>query len=562
MSDLRGRLRKNGYALIFSLLTLLTYLILFFSRHLDDNRLTSWQDVFGPATAVRILWILAAALAVAWLISKTSLLERHPAVSLFVFSYAVSALFWQEPEVIVDASRYFTAAKYLELYGVPWFVREWGRGISAWTDMPAIPFLYGLIFRFFGETRLYIQIFTSFLFSGTVVLTYLIGRSLWDERLGMTAGLLLLGIPYLYSQVPLMLVDVPSMFFLTLSVYTFLRALDRGGAMIAASALWIFVAFYSKYSTWLMLTVLIVIMAVYASKGGPRRREYLLRGIAVGAVTAAIVGTVFFYKWNTFSEQMRLLVSYQKPGLGRWGESFLSTFFFQINPAITAAALYSIYCAYRKRDLKYLIVLWLLAVVVALQIRRSRYIIMVFPMLVLAASYGLMQIRDRAITKFIGLSIAAFAIVVALFAYLPFLERISTANLKYAGAFLNSTGIQNMDVITAMPSEMPVNPAVTVPILDLYTRGNICFRYKPEGFPGPEVIRTSPLRFTWEYRNPLYYSADCSGRKDAVVVISDRPGGSLPERAGLQERRYPHFSIFRTSENVFRFQTLVTVYYR
>ena len=560
MAEMPGRVRKKRYVLVFSLLTLLTYIVLFFSRHLDDNRLTSWYDALDPARAVRVFFIMAAALVVAWLISKTRVFEKHPAVSLFVFSYVVSALFWTEPEVIVDASRYFTAAKYLELYGVPYFVREWGRGIAAWTDMPAVPFLYGLIFRIFGENRLCIQMFNSALFSGTVVLTYLTGRTLWDERLGMTGGLVLMGVPYLYCQVPLMMVDVPSMFFLALSVYTFLGALDRGGMLTVASALAIFITFYSKYSTWLMLTVLVIIMAVYVLNGGGRRRDYLLRGFAVTALAVVFTGMVLLYKWDVFAEQMGLLISYQKPGLRRWGESFLSTFFFQIHPAVTAAALYSLYCAIKKKDLKYVIVLWLLVLVVVFQIRRSRYIIMVLPMLALAASYGLMEIRDGAITKFVGLGIAAFAIVVALFAYLPFLERISLANLKYAGEFLNSAGAGDMDVVTLEPAKV-VNPAVTVPILDLYTKGNICYDYKPVGFPARRDIVTSPLRFTWEYRNPPYYSSGCKGRKDAAVIISDKADGGLPADAPLPDRRYTRSRVFSTSAKVFEFQTLVTVYY-
>ena len=64
--------------------------------------------------------------------------------ALFIVSFAVSAMFWQEPEMIVDASRYFTQAKHLELYGFGYFFREWGNGINAWTDLPAIPFLYGV----------------------------------------------------------------------------------------------------------------------------------------------------------------------------------------------------------------------------------------------------------------------------------------------------------------------------------------------------------------------------------------------------------------------------------
>lgn len=561
MADQRGWFRRNGYVLIFSLLTLLTYLVLYFSRHLDDNRLTSWQDVMTPAGAARIFFITAAALAVAWIISRTEVLERHPPVSLFVISYAVSAIFWAEPEVIVDASRYFTAAKYIELYGVLHFVREWGRGIPAWTDMPAIPFLYGLVFRIFGESRLFIQALNSLFFSGTVVLTYLTGKTLWDERLGMTGGLLLLGIPYLYCQVPLMMVDVPSMFFLALSVYAFLKALERGGILIGASAITIFVTFYSKYSTWLMLTVLAVIFVMYLYRGGTLRRDYLIRGIAVAVFSTTLIVPVFLYKWDVFLDQIRLLISYQEPGLRRWGESFLSTFFFQINPAITAAALYSVYCAFRKKDMRYLIVLWLLALVIVLRIRRSRYIIMVLPMLALAASYGLMQIRDRAVTRFIALGVAAFAMVIAIFAYLPFLEGITMANLKYAGEFLNSADRRQIAVLTVMPSERDVNPAVVVPILDLYTKGNICYRYRREGVPSREAIRTSPLRFTWEYSNPPYYSSACSAPEDTVAVISEKAAVKIPKDAGFSEGRYPYTRVFRRSEEVFSFKTLVTVHY-
>jgi 4-amino-4-deoxy-L-arabinose transferase-like glycosyltransferase len=132
----------------------------------------------------------------------------------------------------VDTSRYFTQAKHLEMYGIKYFMHEWGKGISAWTDLPLISFFYGLIFKFFGESRIYIQIFTTFLFSMTCVITFFIGKTLWDEETGFLAGLLLLGTPYLFSQIPLMLIDVPTMLFLTLSVFTYIRAIEKGGIWI------------------------------------------------------------------------------------------------------------------------------------------------------------------------------------------------------------------------------------------------------------------------------------------------------------------------------------------
>ena len=71
---------------------------------------------------------------------------------------------------------------------------------------------------------------------------------------------MLLGIPYLLTQVPLTLVDVPTMFFLMLAVYTFLLAVRSGGAArMACSAAAIVLTVLAKYSAWFMLTVLIVV---------------------------------------------------------------------------------------------------------------------------------------------------------------------------------------------------------------------------------------------------------------------------------------------------------------
>jgi 4-amino-4-deoxy-L-arabinose transferase-like glycosyltransferase len=274
MGNTFNLLKKNGYILIFSILTILTYFVLFAARTADDNRLTSWQWTFNSVNITEIFLILLAGLIPAYLFSRVSFFERYPVICLFSLSYIIAALFWGAPEVIVDTSRYFTQAKYLEVYGIERFIKEWGKDIYVWTDMPLMPFLYGLIFKFFWEIRLYIQIFTTLLFAVTVVLTYLIGKELWSEEVGFFGGLFLLGMPYLLTQSPLMLVDIPTTFFLTLSVFTCIKALNRGGMWIGFSSIAIFLAFFSKYSTWPMLSVLVVIFVVYLITSGVQRSAF------------------------------------------------------------------------------------------------------------------------------------------------------------------------------------------------------------------------------------------------------------------------------------------------
>ncbi len=563
-------LNKTDYGLIISILTLFIFLTLFTFRSMDDNRLTSWAWTFAGVDVTRFFFILVLGIISAYLFSMLSFPERNPVTFLFLSSFVIATIFWKEPEVIVDASRYFTQAKHLKTYGIKYFIEEWGRNINAWTDLPLIPFLYGLIFKFFGELRTYIQIFTTFLFSSTVVLTYLIGKTLWDENVGFWAGILLLGIPYIFTQVPLMLVDIPTIFFLTFSIFAFIKALDRGGVWIAVSSFAIFLAAFSKYSTWVMLSVLVVIFLVYLKEGSGVMgeesgvRNVIYRGALVALIASILIGIVIFLKFDVISEQINLLLNYQKPGLKRWGESFVSTFFYQVHPLITIAALYSLIAAFRKRDLRHLMIAWLILLVVMLQIRRARYILITFPMLALMASYGLQEIRNKELKRFIASCIVVSSLVVAIFIYLPFLQKMSPVNLKDAGRFLNSIDAANIEVITIPPTDYIVNPAVSVPILDLFTEKDLYYHYDAGLSPSPERIKESPLRFTWEYKNPEYYSADRKERRGntAVIVISSESGQPMPDYIAERTKGFHMSEIFKTSVRVFKYVTIVRVFQR
>lgn len=566
MVNNRPSLSTNNRLFIVLLLALVTYLVQFIFRSFDDNRLTSWQWAFQNTDAANIFLILMAGIILVFFIARLSIPVRVYPLFLFVAVFIAAAIFWTEPEVIVDSSRYFTQAKHLELYGATYFAREWGRDIHAWTDMPLVPFLYGLIFRIFGESRIYIQIFTTTLFSLSAVLTYELGKTLWDEETGFFAGVFLLGMPYLMTQAPLMLVDVPTMFFLMLAVVTFIKAIEKGTAWrIITASISIASAFFTKYSTWLMLSVLLIVLLVYViygAGGRTKKVEIFLRGLSIALIAAIFVGVVFLYKYDVFRDQMRLLIDYQKPGLSTWQESFVSTFFFQIHPLITLAAMYSAYVAVRKKDLKYAVIVWLVLLVVLMQIKRIRYIMPVFPMLTLMAAYGISEIRERAVKKFFVWSVFISALIIGALVYLPFLRSISVINLKDAGRYLNSVDEPGIEVFTLRPEDPVMNPAVSVPILDLFTKKNIIYDYSGESFfPPGETVEKSPLRFTWEYKNPEYYTKIDKNNEDmAVVVISESPEDTLPEEIRQRIAGYRLSGIFKTHDDIFIYKPCVRVY--
>jgi len=546
-----------AYAAV-ALLSLAAFLTLFLFRALDDNRLTSWRWVFADADVCWITPVLAAGLFLAAILVRAPFPGRRPAAALFLCSFAVAAVFWGEPEVIVDASRYFTQAKHVELYGLEYFLREWGGQIAAWTDLPLIPLLYGLIFRFAGENRIYIQVFTTLLFSASVVLTYLIGRTLWDEAVGVYAGALLLGMPYLLTQVPLMLVDVPTMFFLLLAVFTTLKALERGGGgRLALASAVVVLAFWTKYSAWFFLSVLLVVLFVRLKQG---QRPVLLRALLLIMISLLLIGATLLSMSDVVGTQLDLLQRYQLPGLARWEESRGSTFLFQMHPFIAAAALVSVYAAFKNRDARYAIVLWLPALVMLLGINRIRYILPVFPMLALMAAYGLRQIRCGELQKYLVLCIVASSLALSVLGFRPFLQQTSAVNLQQAGEYLDSLDVSEVEVIALQQRYAAVNPAVSVPLLDLHTAKRLIFR--PDGLvPTGRDVEKSALRFTWEYRNPKYYAAGAGGlRAEAVVVIADDDAQSLPDGMAQGLIDYRLSRQFIASENIFGYRTIVKVY--
>jgi hypothetical protein len=548
------------FYLSIAFLSLVAPLVLLSFRYLDDNRLTSWRWIFADQKPTSLFLLLCGAVGVAFVFSRFPF-NRRRLLFLVLASFLAAAMFWPEPEVIVDTARYFTQAKQLAFRGVGYFFSEWGREIFAWTDLPLVPFCYGLVFKVFGENRIYIQLCTTACFTGAVLLTYSLGKLLWDEETGFHGALLLLAFPYLYSQVPLMLVDVPTMFFFLLAVYLFTRALRRGGVgntLLAALA--IFLAMYTKFSVWVFFAGFGIIFLTHAlSSPLPAIR----RCGAIIIIAGVLIGTIFYLKQQVLLEQIRFLVEYQKPGLGRWGEGYISTFFFHIHLLVTAAAIYSVVAAVWKKDYAYLNIAGFVCLIFILQLQRIRYTLPLFPFIALLASYGLREISSQRARRFFVFSAVFSSLLIALTAALPFLMKMSAENIKEAGLFLNTLNIDEAEVLVERQEDDVVNPELAVPLLDYFSTVRITYAGNMSR-PDINRYRNSPLRFTWEYHPPLLYrpeSAPPLTNGKAVVIVSSRPAQTLPGLMSEKISHFPHRRIFAASTGIFLHQTRLSVYF-
>ncbi|MDH3526252.1 MAG: glycosyltransferase family 39 protein [Gammaproteobacteria bacterium] len=555
------RQEDSLWVVLISLCALTTLLGLYILRSLDDNRLTSWWWVFDSIAPFAFFLMLVAGILLAYGISRLSLRGRAAVPLLFMAAFLITAGLWQQPEVIVDAARHFMQAKYLELHGIGYFLMAWGNDIPAWTDLPLAPLIHGLIFQVFGESRVAVQVFTSLLFSGTVVLTYLIGKTLWSRDLGLYAGMLLLGMPYLLTQVPLMMVDVAAMFFLTLAVFTTVTAVARGGPVLCVMAtVAITLAMLAKYSNWLMLSVVPIIALVHARLGW---KVVFLRAAAVAAGVLVLMGIFLYAKFDVVAGQISLLHSYQVPALGRWGESLLSTFFFQIHPFVTLAAVLSVYLAVKKKDVKYAIIGWMLLVVMVLDLRRIRYMLVVLPMLALMAAYGLETIKCVEYRKFIAANAVVTAALIVAVGYFPFFQSTSANNIKQAGEYLDSIHAGTAEVHVLPQTTSSVNPAVAVPMLDLFTDQQLVYHADMGTAHAAQAIAELPWRWTWEVGSPEYLPpAGTSGPAPTIVVIQSEANQPVPDYLAKRIDGYNLQKEFTETSRVFRFRTIVRIYRR
>lgn len=547
--------RPELYLVIsFGALTVLP--ILFILRFLDDNRLTSWQWIFTDGGVGNLYLFIIPAILLAYFFARFDLPEHFPSLFLFLVSFTVSASLWSVPEVILDASRYFIQAKYLAQKGPHYFWQEWGKTIGAWTDLPLVPFLYGMLFKLFGEARIFVQIFNSMLFSLTAVLVCRVGTLLWDDKTGFHAGLLFLAIPYLPTQVPLLLVDIATMFFLVLAIYTYLLALIRGGTLrCCSSGAAIFLAFFSKYSTWLMLGILPLITLVHLDKNHTRIMQ---RSIFIALLAVLSVSTIFLLKIEVFVEQIHLLRTYQAEGLKRWQEGYISSFFFQIYPFVSLAALWGAIRAIMKKEYRFLVAAWFAIFVFLLQVKRMRYMVPLLPLLPLMAAYGLQDIQDERLKRFACYVCLLSSLVILFAAYKPFLQRTSMNNLLEAGRYLDTLPEKSFSVLCLEQHESSGSTYAALPILDLHTRKNLRSQTQwPAITEHPDFLQTS-LRFSWELPQPSFYMPVVPNGTKPRVVIASQDLEELPSIPGITTKFSP-LKKFNKQTGVFRYKTLVTI---
>jgi len=215
------------------------------------------------------------------------------------------------------------------------------------------------------------------------------------------------------------------------------------------------------------------------------------------ALTGALAPALYaLAKPEVVERQIGLLAGFQREGLLRWVESYPSTFLFQAHPLLAVGAGVALWRGLRDRDARVLVAAALPLLLLALGVRRSRYLLPAFPMFALLAARGLEPLAPRA-RRFAALAAVGFSLVMVFAAYLPFLHWVNTANLQAAGRYLDGRGVRAAEVVALPAPGVAINPEVAVPLLDYHTAARITVRGPAPARPPEDTVRTSSFRFSW-----------------------------------------------------------------
>lgn len=566
-------LQQLTLVLIF-LVSIAVFLLQFVFRELDDNRLLSWRWTVTGDNVWRIALLAMGFIAVASVFMTRVKNERIILLVLVSFAFFMSSLLWYSPQLIIDSARYVNYANIIQSHGILHFVQQWGTQVAPWTDLPLIPAFFGLVFAWFGESALLLQVLSTLFYSATVLLVYCLGRALWSREIGLYAAALLLAFPFLSAQSSQILVDVPSMFLFTLALWLSLRAVQNPGVLrVALAVVAAMLTLLSKYTGWVLFGAIALLPLLVSFNGYPGNvRTSTKTSIkAAGGIfvisAVLLLGMVGMY-YSVFLSQFELLRSFQMPGLSWWGESHVSTFFFQIHPFVSLAAIAAFVIGIYRRDTTVLVVASIFVLLMAVGVHRARYYVIFYPLLALLAAFGLKHLFNKKASQMIILCAVAFSFSLSSLANSAMLRNTSMSNLELAGTYLNSLKEDTIAVLVLPQQESLVNPQISIPILDLYTRKNLLLvENNTSSYQQvPEAIQRSPIRFTWEYDPGSSYQsirlAELSKQACGdfpVVVMASRPNqwqsvwGDLP-------RNYVKTKEFVIQDKMFRYQTLLTIF--
>lgn len=326
--------------------------------------------------------------------------EKRLLLALCVVTLASGFVYANFQRILTDEGHLFNASRIVAEEGAIQFFADY-------TDIqwlghqhpPGVPLFYGFTMRIFSVRILVVRIVSLMFTTATVLLTYFLGRELYNRETGLLAALLLLSFPYTLRMGVAALTDMPVTFFFSLVLFLILRLLHTPMYRLSlAAGLAVGAGLLSKYTMALIFPLL---LGYFSTDRAFRRLKVHL--VIVGLVSTSVfaVWLVYAYQSNVLASQVDTITFYAgvatSPGGGtRW---MLESVLTRLPSAlglyhIPLLLLGGMHLVRRRGQSDRFVLMWVIVVfvILILTLPDARYFMPAFPALAIAAVRGFQQL--------------------------------------------------------------------------------------------------------------------------------------------------------------------------
>ncbi len=335
--------------------------------------------------------------------------EKLLLLTLSVFTLCVGVIYARYQRLWpYDEENSFKAATILATEGVRPFFDQYAKidWLGRWHP-PLTPVLYGFALRLFGVNLFVMRLVTLVLATTTVIITYLIGRQLYDRETGLVGTFLLLSFPLYLRQGTVAMTDLPVTFFFALTMLLVFYLVQKPTYWLAVvTGLILGAGFLTKYT---MVFIGPVLLSYFVVNTQFRRRilYLMVTGLVASIVMAGWFG--YAYQIGVLTHQETNIITEFEPayflttsdGIKWLLDSILTKFTSALgvyNLPLIALGLW--YLARRRRQADLLILLWfaIVSLILLFTMPDHRYFMPTFPAIALLMAQGLKKIPSVAET--------------------------------------------------------------------------------------------------------------------------------------------------------------------
>mgnify|MGYP005842088403 CR=1 FL=1 len=511
--------------LLVSFLVFLSYYLIFNNAILDETMLYSWAWILNYLDKTLFYILLVVIVVISYIIARIrfKLKEKHFLIFIFLLAFILSSATWNLASPNPDVAEFFGVAKYVELHGPIEYFKDFGTSELRGYRFHTLPFLLGLLFRYFGESYTLSNIILSTMFAFIPVLTFLLSRRLFDRKVASISAFFILSIPFLLIQSSMLLVDVSVVFFVLLSLltfYTFLKS--RNPWYYPLTIITFFLAIFSKRPAILFLLITLPLIFLFVKKREDINFKILsYKTFMLLYILFVVVFIFVFLKFDFFSQQLALDAS-QANIIGE-PDSYENplSFLFQIQPLIIILFLTSIMFLFVNRKLSLLfLTAWFVFPYIFLYETTLRYMMPAFPAIAIGAAYVLSRFKKPIITFTVTMIFLSSTLAFAT-GYLPLMknEFYDTNILETARYVDGLEGVSSVGVyIFYEQLEYVESPKTEIYgyVFDHYSDKRVYY-YVSESVNKVYNLGFSRFKIFDYYKDNNYWNPDY----DAIVVFSD-----------------------------------------